>query len=163
MYVKKYFFIGDIHGCAKELEKLLAKIPRRSGDEIICVGDIVNKGPDSNTAVSLLRCAGARSVMGNHDFIIKSIHDEKTRGIKQQIEIKEQHFALYNSISEENRAYLSELPLWIDIPEINALVVHAGLKGNTPLNQHSAEELTCLRILDPTTKEFVKRDRRGLP
>lgn len=163
MLLKKYFFIGDIHGCAKELEELLDLIPKKEGDEIICVGDLVNKGPLSNDAVTLLRRAGARSVMGNHDYIIKMIHDQKTKEIKPPLPIKAAHYALYNSLSPDNINFLAKLPLWIDLPEINALVVHAGLKGNTRLEEHSEEELTCLRILDRETKEFVRRDKAGFP
>ena len=40
--------VGDVQGCARELEALLEAVrfdPAR--DELVSVGDLVNKGPDS--------------------------------------------------------------------------------------------------------------------
>ncbi len=160
---KKYFFIGDIHGCADELAELLLLIPKGPNDEIICVGDLINKGPDSNRVLDLLRAAGAQSVLGNHDNLVKMIHAEKTEGKVPELPIKEAHYKLYDSLSAENIQFICNLPLWIHIKEINTLVVHAGLRPNLPLEEHSVEELTCLRILNPKNKEYVKRDKVGLP
>ena len=40
--------IGDVHGCAVELAELLVKIKYSQGrDQLVFVGDLVNKGPHS--------------------------------------------------------------------------------------------------------------------
>ena len=40
--------IGDVHGCAVELAELLVKIKYTQGrDQLVFVGDLVNKGPHS--------------------------------------------------------------------------------------------------------------------
>ena len=37
-------FVGDVHGCHDELKELVDEwVPK--GTSIICVGDLVNKGP----------------------------------------------------------------------------------------------------------------------
>ena len=60
--------VGDIQGCAPELEDLLAAIRFDPGtDELVCVGDLVNRGPDSVGVLRLLDEIGARSVLGNHE------------------------------------------------------------------------------------------------
>lgn len=53
---KKVFIIGDVHGCLSELIKLLAIIDSKIApdDEIIFVGDYVDRGPDSKGVVDLL-------------------------------------------------------------------------------------------------------------
>lgn len=61
--------IGDIHGCLKPLEKLLAKMkfdPDR--DELWSAGDLVGRGPDPLGVIRLLREVGGRAVMGNHEI-----------------------------------------------------------------------------------------------
>lgn len=63
------WFIGDLQGCAREFDDLLAAIrfdPAR--DELWCLGDLVNRGPDSLAAVRLWRDVGGRGVIGNHDI-----------------------------------------------------------------------------------------------
>jgi len=38
--------IGDIHGCRTEFEELLDKVGVSAGDEIIALGEIVDRGPE---------------------------------------------------------------------------------------------------------------------
>jgi len=61
--------VGDIHGCAREFADLLDEIrfdPAR--DELWCVGDLVNTGPDSLATLRLWKDVGARAILGNHDI-----------------------------------------------------------------------------------------------
>ena len=39
--------VGDVHGCREELEDLLRESGWEEDDELIFVGDLVAKGPDS--------------------------------------------------------------------------------------------------------------------
>lgn len=59
--------IGDVHGCIDELQNLLRLVDYRPGDQVIFLGDLVAKGPDSVSVVQLAREINARSVRGNHD------------------------------------------------------------------------------------------------
>ncbi len=60
--------IGDIHGCARELDRLLAEIRFDPGqDELRSAGDLVNVGPDSLAVLRLWRDVNGRGVIGNHD------------------------------------------------------------------------------------------------
>lgn len=79
--------VGDVHGMRKSLETLLDKVgfDRHKGDQLILVGDLVNKGPDSPGVVDLAMKLGARAVRGNHENAVlhASAEIEVTRD-KQQ-------------------------------------------------------------------------------
>lgn len=60
--------VGDLHGCAEPLERLLGEIRFDTGrDTLWCVGDLVNTGPAPVETLELLASVRARSVLGNHD------------------------------------------------------------------------------------------------
>ena len=67
-------FVGDVQGCADELEALLARVAERVGAEftIWSVGDVVNRGPDNLRALRCIRervAAGrGQHVLGNHEL-----------------------------------------------------------------------------------------------
>tara|TARA_R110002096_G_scaffold71981_2_gene171651 strand:- start:306 stop:929 length:624 start_codon:yes stop_codon:yes gene_type:complete len=62
-------FVGDIQGCRAQLEQLLAAVAFVAGsDRLIPVGDLVNKGPDSDGVLDLAIELQAEPVLGNHDL-----------------------------------------------------------------------------------------------
>jgi bis(5'-nucleosyl)-tetraphosphatase (symmetrical) len=62
-------FVGDIQGCREQLEQLLSAVGFVAGtDRLIPVGDLVNKGPDSEGVLDLAIKLNAEPVLGNHDL-----------------------------------------------------------------------------------------------
>ena len=62
-------FVGDVQGCRAELERLLEAVGYAPGsDQLVPVGDLVNKGPDSAGVLDLLMQLDAQPVLGNHDL-----------------------------------------------------------------------------------------------
>ena len=83
-------FIGDVQGCAEQLDALLAAVRIRSADRVVFAGDLVNRGPDSLGVLRRAHELEARSVQGNHDLELlrvaaradgKRVRDERFRDI----------------------------------------------------------------------------------
>jgi len=67
-YRGRLLIVGDIHGCFDELMTLLDEVKFQQGiDQVLCVGDLVSKGPKSEEVVTFLRTQGFFSVVGNHE------------------------------------------------------------------------------------------------
>ncbi len=69
MTANERVFVGDIQGCADELDALLDEIgfdPQRQS--LFAVGDLVNRGPDSARVLRRMIELDAESVLGNHDL-----------------------------------------------------------------------------------------------
>ena len=67
-------FVGDVQGCADELDELLGRVRERHGEsyELWSVGDLVNRGPGNLRALARVRglaeAGRARYVLGNHEL-----------------------------------------------------------------------------------------------
>lgn len=57
-------FVGDVHGCARELERLLE---RARPTRVVLLGDVFTLGPDPLGVWKLVQAYGAEAVLGNHD------------------------------------------------------------------------------------------------
>lgn len=66
--------IGDIHGCTRALDTLLAAVKPQADDLIVTLGDYVDRGPDSRGAVdrllNLSRTHRLVALRGNHDWMM---------------------------------------------------------------------------------------------
>jgi bis(5'-nucleosyl)-tetraphosphatase (symmetrical) len=65
------YLIGDIQGCDAALGRLLGDIDfSPSRDQIVLLGDLVNRGPDSLAVLRRLQALGdaAQCLLGNHDL-----------------------------------------------------------------------------------------------
>jgi serine/threonine protein phosphatase 1 len=80
--------IGDIHGHAEALRRLLDKIQPTSADTIVILGDCVNRGPDSrgvlDCLIELQQKCHLVPVLGNHDdMMLESHNDRHAQGLNQ--------------------------------------------------------------------------------
>ena len=64
------YVVGDIQGCFRSLERLLEVAGFGDEDVLLCVGDLVNRGPDSLATLRFTYRLGERfdCVLGNHDL-----------------------------------------------------------------------------------------------
>ena len=72
--MSNYWFIGDIHGEIQLLNRLLEAIIRHEPQELVFVGDYIDRGPYSREVVEKLMKPGFPAVclMGNHELMMLS-------------------------------------------------------------------------------------------
>ncbi len=70
------YAIGDIHGMRVELEELLGQLPIGADDQLVFIGDYVDRGPDSKGVVDVLIELRHRHdcvfLIGNHEAMFLS-------------------------------------------------------------------------------------------
>lgn len=143
--------VGDVHGCVRELEKLLAKVSLAPSDRLVLVGDVVAKGPDSKAVVELARHIGALAVRGNHDEQVLRIH----RGLARSP--KPHHKVVVDALDDADWRWLSRLPVWMRIGK-DHLIVHGGIVPGVPLESQDPALLMNLRSIRPSGAPSTKLD-----
>jgi bis(5'-nucleosyl)-tetraphosphatase (symmetrical) len=145
--------IGDVHGCLRELDELLAKLALAQDDRLVLLGDFFDRGPDPAGVVRRARELGAEAVLGNHDqkHLRWRRHAEKKRERPDQPRPKgmtpEQERA-QDELSEEDVAWLRTLPIALDVGH-GFLAVHGGLEPGRSLGQQKAEHVIRCWWADP--------------
>lgn len=122
--------IGDIHGCNYELQQLLDKSGIGNNDEIISVGDLVNRGPESLEVFQFFRdTPNATAIMGNHEW-------NHLRAQSGELPPSFATLLTYWQMSDQYSAfleYISTLPLYMDLPD--ALILHGFFEPHISLNE----------------------------
>ncbi|MGW1048466.1 polynucleotide kinase-phosphatase [Streptomyces sp. NPDC002586] len=129
--------VGDIHGCAAELESLLAKLGyvdgvHPEGRTAVFVGDLVDRGPDTpgvlRRVMSMVASGNALCVPGNHENKygrhLKGRKVQHTHGLAEtiaQMEGESQEF------KDQVRAFLEGLVSHYVLDGGKLVVCHAGL------------------------------------
>ena len=66
--------IGDVHGCSRALDLLLADVNPRGDDKIVTLGDYIDRGPDSKGVLDRLldlhRADRLIALRGNHEMML---------------------------------------------------------------------------------------------
>jgi len=119
------YVVGDVHGCAGTLERLLDRFDN-GRCLFVFVGDLVRKGPDSPGVIDLVReDSRLISVRGNNEQKI-------VRGDKDP-----------DWLRDGDREYFESLPVAISFDDV--LVVHGGIDPQRSLANHTIEELLTMR------------------
>ena len=72
--------VGDIHGYREEFETLLDKLELTDGDMVVCVGDLIDRGPDSHGVLSIgSESDRIFSIKGNHELLMSIALGENPR------------------------------------------------------------------------------------
>lgn len=118
------FAIGDLQGCADELERLLERIQAASPQaRLVFVGDLVNRGPASLRTLRRIRALGdrARTVLGNHDLHLLAV----SQGIRPPGRSDTLDEILHAPDRDALLDWLRRQPLALMVD--GQLVVHAGV------------------------------------
>jgi hypothetical protein len=149
--------VGDVHGCVDELGRLLDLVAPAASDQVLFVGDLIARGPDSLGVLELYRQVNGKSVLGNHEFKLLGAHRARQNGTKRP-RISALHYALMHRLGAEDWALLEQLPLWLSVPEHGLRVVHAGVLPEQSLEAQDPWVLTHIRSIDPEGKPSPRHD-----
>lgn len=73
------FAVGDVHGCADELEDLLKSLPLKDDSTVVMLGDYIDRGPYSRRAIDILIEAKKKhrvvTLAGNHEEMLREFLD----------------------------------------------------------------------------------------
>lgn len=140
------YAVGDLQGCRRELDRLLKKIRFDADkDHLYCVGDLVNRGPDS---LGVLRAMmelknSVTCVLGNHDLHLLSI----AAGIRKQRQSDSLKRVLKASDSDELLTWLRKRPLIHLDKKHKIAVCHAGIYPGWTIKQARAMAAEVEKIL----------------
>lgn len=158
---QRTIIIGDVHGCFDELMSLLVeKCQWKNEDRLIFVGDLMSKGNKPLDVLRFVQHSGALCVRGNHDDGALWAHQHFTQS--QELE---DHYDYTKEFTAEDVVFLKGLPFTIALPELGAIVVHAGLIPGIDLGRQEPKNMYTLRnIRKNETGHFVACEgREGEP
>lgn len=172
---KRVYAVGDIHGRADLFETLVERIRSDNAErgeadvELILLGDLVDRGPDSAAVVERAARWGEdwarlECLLGNHEASMLAVLEGKLRwlrswltyggvetllsyGVERTVietgDREEIAAAAREAIPQPHRDWLAERPL--HLAREDYLFVHAGIKPGLPIEEQEAEDLLWIR------------------
>ena len=128
-YKARTFVVGDVHGCAEELESLLERARFRSGrDSLVLCGDLIDRGPDPARVIEVARRHNAIAVLGNHEekHLRYRRKDEAARKMMPM-----PHPSTHMALSDADFEWMAQMPLSLSLGD-KVTVVHGGFCRDVP-------------------------------
>lgn len=152
----KLLLIADIHGNYEALKTVL-DVPH---DRVICLGDIVDYGPDPDKCIDLLRKQEIPTIRGNHDNAVAFKVDCQCGYKYKHLSIATREYT-WDILDRDRMKYLQKLPLLIkeEIDGKRLYLTHASprsmfeyIKPETP-----DEEIQTMvnEAMEPVDAEFL--------
>jgi protein phosphatase len=155
-----YDIIGDVHGCASELDELLIKLgyiwdsqtgifAHPGGRTVVFVGDLVDRGPDSASvlalAMNMVEEHQAIVVLGNHDDKLKrALIGNKVKMNDSLKETMRQIASRGHTFGARVIAFIAAQRFKVILHDSRLLVCHAGLPEKYHDKEHEAARAFCL-------------------
>lgn len=149
----KSYVIGDVHGCSEMLEEMLSLIPwDPEKDNLIFIGDYIDRGNDSKGVIDILiklmeSSSNVECLMGNHE----SLFLEYIYGRNENAFLVNGGVATLNSyringeisIPPEHVAFIKSLKTLIELDDY--YIVHAGLMPEVEIKKQSIKDKLWIR------------------
>ena len=184
-----YDIIGDVHGHALLLKKLLktmgyAKINgiwQHPEHKAIFIGDFINRGPEIRETIQLVRQMTvndtALTILGNHEYSAILYHIKDSAGMylsrhiagnRNQIQSTLNAFAGFSLEWRDHLKWLRTLPFYLDLGEIR--IIHAywndndinDLKSFIPAGRLKKDFLRNIHEKQHPTASIIYRILKGL-
>jgi serine/threonine protein phosphatase 1 len=142
------YVVGDIHACLKPLQRLLEKIDPEPDEEVVFIGDYIDRGPQAREVVDYLLGLPFRCVflLGNHEQMLLDF----LAGQNEDLFLLNGGAATMRSYGGDPdnipaahlRFFRNLLPTY-ETPDF--LFVHAGIRPLVPLEEQDAKDLIWIR------------------
>ncbi|MGC9451086.1 MAG: metallophosphoesterase [Oceanipulchritudo sp.] len=136
-------FIGDVHGCAQELETLIAAFAPGPADRLVAVGDLVNRGPDSRGVLGLIREHAIHCLLGNHEQRLLRAWESGNRDL-----LKAKDRTTFSKLDDADFERIRPWPHVIEIPSLKVVAVHGGFAPGVPWREQDPLVVTHIQVLD---------------
>jgi len=151
--MKRTIIIGDVHGCYEELMELLEKCKVTPQDDVLLLGDVVDRGPDSGKCMDFVirreRLQGSpASILGNHEEKHLAYLDME-REKRMPKTLPPTHVITREQMKPEHYECMRRMPLFVRYPELGAAAVHAGAFPWRPLEQQRKQHLLHIQCIKP--------------
>lgn len=129
----KTYIIGDVHGCMDELQELVQLLAPTSDDQLIFIGDLIDRGPDSigvvRQVVKWSKQMDVKLILGNHEekFLRYVQHIKDGRGIEKQMKRIDEFPQLLDALGDDELSFLQKAFHSIHLPAYNSLLIHGGI------------------------------------
>ena len=165
--------IGDVHGCADELEELLGRLGyapdeagvwrHPEGRKAVFLGDLVDRGPRVpdvlRIAMGMVKAGSALCVPGNHDEkLLRWLRGKKVRmahGLERTVEQLEGETSEFRF---DVTAFLDGLVSHYVLDDGRLVAAHAGMKEE--MQGRASGQVRAFALFGETTGEV---DELGLP
>lgn len=157
----RYLAIGDIHGCSKALDLLLAVVQPQLEDVIITLGDYFNKGPDSKGVIErLIQLSQTHHLIplsGNHELELLQARNHNFDGSAELDLLGIETLISYGLSDRGNTLATIPYSHWefLEHKCISSwesqhhIFVHANLDPKLPLSQQSDHHLFWEKFNQP--------------
>lgn len=144
--------VGDIHGCRDQLVALLAKVRPQPSDQLIFLGDYIDRGPHSKQVVDYLLDLSCRLphcifLKGNHEAMLEEylVGGEKVRFLRNGGDATLTSYAAARGegIPPAHREFFNQLRLHHETDRF--IFVHAGMRPGVPLAGQRELDLLWIR------------------
>ena len=135
------FVIGDVHGCAKALRTIIEKIDPERDDQLIFLGDYIDRGPDSRDVIDQVidlqtRCRVV-PLFGNHELALLAILNKDANSSIWLANGGSATVASYGGslakIPDKHVQFLRDLQSYYECDD--TICVHAGYNPALPMDQ----------------------------
>lgn len=135
--------IGDIHGCSRAVDTILAAIGPKDDDTIVVLGDFIDRGIDTKGVIERLVELSTQShlivIQGNHEQMLLDAIEDRSK-LRRWLQYGESTLMSYGaetleSLPEEHIDFIRSTRDYFETP--THIFLHATYVPNLPIDDHS--------------------------
>jgi putative phosphoesterase len=124
--------ISDIHGNLIALEAVLADIAQQGCDQIICLGDVIEDGPNPRECLHRILGLGCETVMGNTDERMLNLHGQTPDSSMEKLSHLRDFWSA-NQLDDEDCEQIKKFKPFLNLENdgLKLIACHGSPQSNT--------------------------------